>query len=65
LISAGFLYFGKLFAGQRKILRAFAGDEVSRAKYYPEDSEFLLEFEPEVAHYEVVGHAADGAMPLM
>ena len=46
-------------------IRAFAGDEVSRAKYYPEDSEFLLEFEPEVAHYEVVGHAADGAMPLM
>ena len=34
-------------------IRAFAGDEVTRAKYYPEDADFLLEFEPEVVHYEV------------
>ncbi len=27
------------------------------AKYYPEDKDFLLEFEPNVVHYEVVGHA--------
>jgi heme-degrading monooxygenase HmoA len=35
-------------------IRAFAGDEVLKAKYYPEDSEFLLEFEPEVQHFAVV-----------
>jgi heme-degrading monooxygenase HmoA len=35
-------------------IRAFAGDEVLRAKYYPEDRDFLLEFEPEVTHYDVV-----------
>ena len=34
-------------------IRAFAGSEIERAKYYPEDREFLLEFEPTVQHYEV------------
>lgn len=36
-------------------IRVFAGEEVERAKYYPEDREFLLEQEPTVVHYEVVG----------
>lgn len=36
-------------------IRAFAGEHVEVAKYYPEDSDFLLEFEPTVTHYEVVG----------
>ena len=39
-------------------IRAFAGDEVLKAKYYPQDQEFLLEFEPEVQHYTVVAAAA-------
>ena len=34
-------------------IRAFAGNELLKAKYYPEDEGFLLEFEPTVAHYEV------------
>ncbi len=38
-------------------IRAFAGDEVEVAKYYPEDQDFLLEYEPHVVHYEVVGEA--------
>jgi heme-degrading monooxygenase HmoA len=38
-------------------IKAFAGDEVETAKYYPEDQEYLLEFEPTVLHYEVVGQA--------
>lgn len=38
-------------------IKAFAGDDVERAKYYPEDQNFLLEFEPRVVHYEVVGDA--------
>lgn len=33
-------------------IRAFAGDPVEKAKYYPEDDDFLLEFEPSVTHYE-------------
>jgi heme-degrading monooxygenase HmoA len=38
-------------------IRAFAGEPVEKAKYYPEDKDFLLEFEPEVVHYQVVGQA--------
>lgn len=34
-------------------IRAFAGTELLKAKYYPEDADYLLEFEPEVVHYEV------------
>jgi heme-degrading monooxygenase HmoA len=34
-------------------VRAFAGDEIERARYYPEDRDFLLELEPTVTHYEV------------
>lgn len=38
-------------------IRGFAGDEVERARYYPEDRDFLLEFEPTVVHYEVVAES--------
>lgn len=33
-------------------ITAFAGDPVDKARYYPEDDNFLLEFEPTVLHYE-------------
>lgn len=36
-------------------IRGFAGDDVTRARYYPEDKDFLLEFEPRVVHYNVAG----------
>lgn len=35
-------------------IRAFAGDAILKAKYYPEDVDFLLEFESEVQHFEVI-----------
>ncbi len=35
-------------------IRAFAGDEDERARYYPEDDAFLLEREPLVTHHLVV-----------
>ena len=38
-------------------IRAFAGNDIEAAKYYPEDKEFLLEFEPTVVHYNVVGES--------
>jgi heme-degrading monooxygenase HmoA len=38
-------------------IRGFAGDDLEQAKYYPEDKDFLLEFEPRVVHYEVVGQS--------
>jgi heme-degrading monooxygenase HmoA len=34
-------------------IRAFAGDDLLKAKYYPEDRGFLLEFEPLVQHFVV------------
>ncbi len=35
-------------------VRAFAGSEPEKPVYYPEDEEYLLELEDEVAHYDVV-----------
>ena len=35
-------------------IRRFAGDEVEKAVYYPEDTRYLLALEPNVTHYEVV-----------
>jgi heme-degrading monooxygenase HmoA len=34
-------------------IEAFAGLPIDRARYYPEDDEFLLEKEEQVVHYEV------------
>ena len=34
-------------------VRGFAGDDPSRAVYYPEDDRFLVERGPVVEHYEV------------
>lgn len=35
-------------------IRAFAGDPVDRARYYPEDAGFLLEMSERVEHWQVV-----------
>jgi heme-degrading monooxygenase HmoA len=34
-------------------IRAFAGDDISAAKYYDFDKAFLLELEPRSVHYEM------------
>lgn len=36
-----------------EVIRNFAGQDFEKAKYYPEDSSFLLEFEEKVQHHEV------------
>ena len=36
-------------------IRAFAGEPVDRARYYPEDDRYLLTRPETVAHYEVTG----------
>jgi hypothetical protein len=33
-------------------IRSFAGDDINKAKYYPEDPGYLLEFEDAVIHCE-------------
>jgi len=34
-------------------IRKFAGEDASKARYYPKDPEFLLELEADVKHYKV------------
>ena len=36
-------------------IRRFAGEDYEKARYFPEDREFLIELEPFVEHFEVVG----------
>ncbi len=42
------------FWGSIEEIKRFAGPDPERAKYYPEDERFLLDFESTVGHYEVV-----------
>lgn len=35
-------------------IREFAGNDVEKAFYYPEDPQYLLLMEPKVEHYEVL-----------
>ena len=35
------------------VVKNFAGEDYEKAKYYPEDKDYLLEFEEKVIHYEV------------
>ena len=35
-------------------IRRFAGDEIERAVYYPEDRDYLLTLDPKVIHSEVL-----------
>jgi len=35
-------------------IRRFAGEDLSQAKYYDFDPDFLLEMEPRVTHFEVI-----------
>ena len=36
-----------------EVIKNFAGEDFEKAKYYPEDEKFLLEFEEKVTHFEV------------
>ena len=39
----------------RDAIGGFAGDDISVARFYPEDDRFLLERDLTVKHYDVVG----------
>ena len=47
-------------------IRAFAGEDLEKAVYFPKDRQYLLALDPKVRHYEVLGdavlaaHAAGG-----
>lgn len=36
-----------------EVIKNFAGEDFEKAKYYPKDSKYLLEFEEKVTHHEV------------
>ena len=40
-----------------EVIKGFAGDDIEKAKYIPEDKEFLLELEDKVLHYEVISQS--------
>ena len=42
-------------------VKAFAGDDHERARYYPEDDEFLLERESHVTHLDVLYSSSESA----
>jgi len=41
-------------------IRAFAGDDIEAAVYYPEDERYLIERDATVKHYEVADSAEGG-----
>jgi heme-degrading monooxygenase HmoA len=41
-------------------IKAFAGEDYEKAKYYPQDDGFLLEFEEKVIHYDTYPVFATG-----
>jgi hypothetical protein len=42
-------------------IKLFAGDDYATAKYYDFDSEYLIEMEPGVRHYEMYSETPPGA----
>lgn len=41
------------FWESEEAIRSFAGDDISVARFYPEDEQYLVEWGREVLHYEV------------
>ena len=41
------------FWESKEAIQRFAGKDIAKARYYPEDHNFLLSLEPELIHYEV------------
>ncbi|MBI5566505.1 MAG: hypothetical protein HY870_16515 [Chloroflexi bacterium] len=43
--------------GVIEAIRRFAGEEIDRAVYYPDDCDYLLSLDPKVTHHEVLAAA--------
>ena len=50
--QAEFLFIS--FWDSLESIRRFAGEDIERAVYYPEDKDYLITLEPKVTHYEVL-----------
>ena len=42
-------------------IKKFAGEDVEKARYYPEDHEFLKKLDPKVEHFEVMVNTVRGS----
>lgn len=47
-------FYTLFFWDNWEAIKKFAGDNVDKARYYPEDKDFLIELEPTVTHFEVL-----------
>jgi heme-degrading monooxygenase HmoA len=53
-IEGDVAYFNLItFWENLEVIKNFAGNTYEIAKYYPQDKDYLLEFEEKVTHYEV------------
>lgn len=48
------------FWESREAIKAYAGEDIEKARYFPYDRECLLDPEPRVTHYEVVEASPHG-----
>ena len=49
-----FAYFNLItFWKNLEVIKNFAGTDFEKAKYYPEDKKYLIDFPEKVTHYEV------------
>jgi len=47
-------YYTLTYWDDIEAIKRFAGEDYEKARYYPGDKDYLLEFEPLVTHYEVL-----------
>ncbi len=47
-------YYTLTYWDDIEAIKLFAGEDYEKARYYPEDKDYLLEFEPTVMHYDVL-----------
>ena len=52
--DSNYAYFDLItFWENMDVIKGFAGDDFEKAKYYPEDKNYLIDFPERVTHYEV------------
>jgi len=54
-------YYTLTFWDSIEAIIRFAGEDYEAARYYPEDDRFLLEREPQVAHYQMMSTESPAA----
>ena len=58
-------YYTLTYWNDIESIRQFAGEDYEKARYYPEDKNYLLELENKVVHFEVLEHIEGGSQGSM